>query len=644
MHRLKTAFWAILASAVMSVAAGIADASAQSAVRQTTIVYIDGTKYYVHTVVAGDTLYSLSRLYGVTVEDIVSGNPAAADGLRPDMTLKIPVKTGVAAGERSEQKKRRKDFEYHTVRAGETLYSISRSYGISIDTVLEDNPSVDPSQLPVGGTLYIRKTDMGKQQSAAISEEWRTYRDNMNAVAPDGYFYYIVQQGDTLYSLCRRYGVTEAELRSQNNLSDGLRAGDMLMLPLPEGRKAVDESVHEFDIEKSPAEAPEAPETVAGYGGESGRFRRTASWRPLRVALLLPLTKNGGTAVSGHYMDFYRGFLLGAEDVKAAGNSMEITLFDTEQNPAKTAEIVAGGFGGIQPDLIVGPVYENELAQVLSYAESHSVPVVSPLASLGSTRSVNVFQMSPDGGRKYDKAAELFDGSREVTLIYGESVDRDFESEVLSLLEGRRFATHKYVYEHQSVVERRERERARQGIGNPNVPSGPGDMTYLMRGGRNNVFVILSDNETEVDRILAAIASADISLRTRERTVPRFVVLGSSKWQRYATLDHSVFFSDKVIMLTSYSARRDDERVRAFDDRHISDFGSMPSLYTYRGYDAAVIFGNGMFGDIEHSLLGKRYRPLQTGYTFERRTADGCVVNTEWMRIDHRDNYTIKVE
>ena len=611
------------------------EASAQQEGDRSTIVYIDGAKYYVHTVAAGETLYSISRLYNVDIDSIVRHNPAAADTLRTDMTLKIPVPE---TANRPEQKKKRKDYEFYDVKAGETLYSISRRYGISIDTILEDNPDVDPSQLTVGMRLYIRKSAVGTLRSTEVHEEWENYRDNMNAVAPEGYFYYMVTAGDTLYSLSRRYGIPEQEILKLNELPDGLKAGGFILLPLPEGQKAAGDSVHGYDAGQTAADGDDgASDPESGcIAGE--RFRVVEPYRAVRVALLLPMTKNGG-AVNGHYLDFYRGFLLGAEEVKRAGYSMDITLFDTEQSAGRTAGIVADGFDGCQPDLIVGPVYENELAPVVEYAEREGVPVVSPLAALVSTDSRVVFQMSPDSGHKYDKAAELFDGSRDVTLVYGSSTDKDFEREVLAMLEGKSYKTHKYAYEHQSVADARLRHSS-----GSDRPSGPTDFSYLMRGDKNSVIVVLSDNETEVDRILAAIASADIALRTRERNVGRFVVFGSSKWQRYSNLDHSVFFNDKLVLLSSYSARRDDENVRAFNDRHIADYGTLPSLYTYRGYDAAVIFGEGMFGDIERSMTGKRYRPLQTSYTFEPVGESGRPVNTEWMRIDYLDDFSIKVE
>ena len=66
-------------------------------------------------------------------------------------------------------------------------------------------------------------------------------------------------------------------------------------------------------------------------------------------------------------------------------------------------------------------------------------------------------------------------------------------------------------------------------------------------------------------------------------------------------------------------------------------------LYSYRGYDAAVLFGSAMFDDINGFFDDETFTPLQTPYRFTR-TADGNRVNTEWVRVVYNDNYTITLE
>ena len=127
--------------------------------RSHTIVYINGAKYYVHTVKAGETPYSLSKMYGVDLDIITNHNPSVADGLKVDQTLKIPVTHQMQS---VEKKRKKRDFEYHTVAAGETLYSISRLYAVSIDTILADNADIDPTHISIGTRLYIRRSEMGQ--------------------------------------------------------------------------------------------------------------------------------------------------------------------------------------------------------------------------------------------------------------------------------------------------------------------------------------------------------------------------------------------------------------------------------------------------------------------------------------------------
>lgn len=612
MFRLKNMLSSLLTAALLTLAVS----EMRAAEQMPTIVYINGAKYYIHTVAAGETLYSISRQYGTTVQTIVEYNPSVADGLKQDVTVKIPVASAngtSSADEESAAKKKRRDFEYHTVAAGETLYSIARRYEISVDKIREDNPDIDPAQLSVGTRLYIRKADIGSAQETQVRNEWENYRDNLNTVAPEGYEYYIVQAGDTLYSLCRRFEVTEAELRAKNDLADGLKAGGIILVPSQ--TKAAEQT--------SPNSETVQTDVPTHRNDLSGRFDAVDSRRALRAALLLPLTKNGAT--DNRYIDFYRGFLLGAERLKESGRSMDLTLYDTEQSAAKVRRIVEGGFDGAEPDIIFGPVYENAVGAVTEYADEHNIPLVTPLASMSSTDGRTLFQMSPDGSRKYAKFAGLFDGSREITLIYGNTTDREFEGEIMPLLAGRHYTKHKYVYQHPRA-------------------GGDNDLSALLRGGGQKLFVIMADNETEVDRILAALASADISLRSRTISSAQFVVLGNTRWNRYSNLDRSIFFRTRVVMPSSYAARHDNPQVAEFDRMYVEAFESMPSPYSYRGYDAAVIFGEGMFSAIDDDLQGRRYVPLQTGYTFEQVQGALRIANTEWMRMNYRDDFTITVE
>ena len=77
-----------------------------------------------------------------------------------------------------------------------------------------------------------------------------------------------------------------------------------------------------------------------------------------------------------------------------------------------------------------------------------------------------------------------------------------------------------------------------------------------------------------------------------------------------------MFFRNSVVMISSYHAKRDSSVIRQFDSRYIQEFGSLPSLYSYLGYDVAVMFGEGMYKAIEYDMYDKNYTQLQTTYKF----------------------------
>lgn len=589
-----------------------------------TVVYINGAKYYIHTVQPGETLYGLAKTYEVGEKVIVENNPATASGLKAGERLRIPFVSDVR--QPASEKKLRKTFRTHEVVKGETLYAISRRYEIPIQTIVADNPSLDPIRLHPGDRILIRKQEEGSEDEAGSREQWEEYRQSLNSVADKGYAYHMVHPGETFYSLSRRFSLTEEEL---GQLNDGLRptdlkAGAIIKVPAPETAVATDPTAvgqPAEELSQTELDAPAPPSEV--------EFRPFRAGETLRAALLLPLDV-AGQAANTNYLEFYQGFLLGLQEAKTRyGCSVDLTLYNTARDSDRVAQIVASPeFEGTQ--LIVGPVYEQALYPVVRYAERHAVPVVSPLAHIERMESPVLFQMASEPADKYTKAEELV-SSKRVTFICSESTDKEFEQEMLSLLGGREYARHTYKYEHPSVIARRGKNYV-----------SPSDLTPLLENDDDNLFVILADTEVEVDRILAALASADRSLTSRSRTAPRFAVLGNARWNRYNNIDRTLFFQDRIVFFPTYHAKRDSETIRAFDRAYIRAFGALPTLYAYRGYDAAMIFVPGMYNDIQYGMEGRTYTPLQTAYRFERK-GNGNRVNRNWMRVDYNADFTITI-
>ncbi len=588
--------------------------SALAGGKSETIVYINGAKYYIHTVQAGETLYGLAKTYGVGEQVILENNPSIARGLQTDTNIKIPYVA--AAPEPKSERKLRKTFDFHYVAKGETLYAISRQYEIPVKTLLEDNPNLDPLHMRLGERILIRKKQIGSEDEAGTQEQWEEYRQSLNSVADAGTSYHIVHPGETFYSLSRRFGITEEELsRLNGGLKPAeLKAGAMIVVP-GTGRTEI-----------AAADTLRQDSLPALREVEPIEFRALRRSDPLNVALLLPVSVNG--QANDNYLDFYQGFLLGLDSVKQkSGYSVNVELFNTARDTARIREIVSDA-AFRKADLVVGPVYEEGLETVVRFAEEKRIPVVSPLANIERMNSDVLFQLAPDPARKYEKVEDLVGDGKRVTLIYTSTTDKEFEREVLALLGNRPFERYNYRYEHPSS----------RGANSPS------DLTPLLENDADNVFVILSDNEVDVDRILAALASADTSITARGRTAPRFTVLGNARWNRYNNLDRAIFFKDRVVFISTYHAKRDSEAVKAFDRIYLRSFGMLPTLFSYRGYDTAMIFAPAMYGDIEYDLEDRRFTPLQTTYLFSQPEGRANHVNHNWTRVNYHNDFTITIE
>ena len=590
--------------------------------RSNVIVFINGAKYYVHTVKAGETLYSLSKAYGVDEAQIKQHNTAVADGLKIDQSIKIPV-SEQALNEARNDKKRKKDFIVHKIKAGQTLYSIAREYNISVATLREDNPAINPQSLTIGETLWVRRTEMGSSSENEAQAEMKEYAENLNKATDDGYEYHVVTPGETIYSLSKKYNISESEFKKINDVSNGLKAGAVIRIPqsLEDNLKLIDQANNEA-VENATIEAQSSENNVM--------FSVVEQNEPLNVALMLPMAVNGKANAS--YVEFYQGFLLGLEKLKEAGmGKTNLKVYNTEHDQLNVEKIVKSQeFAGT--NLIVGPVYEDELRPVVAYAQRHACPIVSPLANLSSVKSSTIYQLSPAVEKKYEKIADLMDGSRDVYLIYASANDKEFESEVTPLLNGKPYNAYTYSFNEKSIF----------------TPCGSAPaietMEDVLKNEKPALFIILASNETDVDRILGTISSAKVAMTDRSEKCAQYAVLGTSRWGRFGNIDHTTYFNNNVVMVSTYHAKRDSAAVREFDSQYIASYNMLPSLYAYRGYDTAMIFCAGMRTDIEYNMLDKRYTPLQTQYKFVQSAEGDKYVNQEWMRVNYNSNHTITLE
>jgi len=147
-----------------------------------------------YVVKKGDTLYSIARKYNTSVDNLKSINNITTDSLAIGQIIKLPSTSNVAS-------------DTYIVKKGDSLYSIARTYNTSVDKLKEIN-NLTSNALAIGQVL--------KLPSSNVSE---------NVV-------YTVKKGDSLFSIAREYGTTVDAIKKLNNItSNTLSIGQKLLLP-----------------------------------------------------------------------------------------------------------------------------------------------------------------------------------------------------------------------------------------------------------------------------------------------------------------------------------------------------------------------------------------------------------------------------
>lgn len=348
---------------------------------------------------------------------------------------------------------------------------------------------------------------------------------------------------------------------------------------------------------------------AAVFTGELAEFNPSR----LKIALCLPLGEPGSRG-NENFADFYRGFLLAINRLKQDGISANVKLISS------SSAIDTSTLKGM--NLIVGPVYEQNARPVVEYATNHAIAIVSPLSDFKQVSSPYLFQAAPLKEYKYDKLVNLLTENRAANIIMiSPSTEEDQELIGVIRKMGNSLNVTTLPYSKQTPVS---------------------SISNALSKTVENIVIIPLNQESQVEQILSRIAS----LNTMGRYPIR--VVGSSSWGKFENINLDLFFKLSVNYVTSYHADRSSKVIRKFYSDYAESFSSIPSLFSFRGYDVGVFFGGALseYGTrmpLEISQYqGKNM--LDVKYNFMRESINDPFSNREWMITEYMPDYSIKMK
>lgn len=636
------------------------------------VVVVNGKKCIVHTVTENDTFYSLAKRYDVSLKQIVELNgDEDPEKLALGKTLYIPYNE--KAHKRSTkddivnveglQKSLDGEFIVHTLAENDTLFSVAKSYKISLDQLRKDNPEAEPTKLKIGSTLLVRTSMVGYSSLKEIDKEIKMFEKEMEdgekSAKPKTH---TVVEGDTLYSLARRYKTTEQQIMALNGFES---PSDLLigMTIIVRGDETAPKQIPteaEAKVEETPAEGHTVgvivnPDSVFDFV-TSGRldemlelerrieedttavvkkvripqFKKLEPGETLDVVVMLPMHRGGKAQPA--FVDMYRGILLALSDLRNEGYAINVTMFDTEHSAIRLSEI-AESEAVLNADLIIGPIWEDEVKMILPVAEQLNIPVINPIRDIDHNivSSPILFQMRADGKYQYDKYADIFDGSYQINIVFGPTSNMEYAQEVLEATK------HLPVRLLNAQIGRQAAFSLRNDDGTNGAAVGA---SSLVRGAGKKAIIIVADRDTHINVILTTIGDMAKSMRAGGSN--DCFVIGDRDWdRRFTNVERDGFFTSGVSLLAPYNSKRTDNiPIKVFESRFMQTYGILPTSYACTGYDAAMLFCTKMFTGLDKYIVLERITPLATTYQF--KFENGMFVNTEWVNIQYKRDFTVE--
>lgn len=544
------------------------------------------------------------------------------------LTINISECYSYETTEMSEPRRKRVKLLQHKVNANEDIYAILNRYLVNYSDIKDYNLKINLLKLTPGVTINIDKSKIGTSTPEKIDQDFKKYssssKQQESAIddsekdeskksvevqetniktqpsSSDKYTYHTVRKGETLYSLSNRYKTTVTEIKRLNTdviINDILKEGTRIKVP------------NEMWNEEAEKNYTTNIENII----TSKVFKKFDTETPVNLALLMPFKNNAGVQ-NRQFIEFYQGFLIGLDSIKKMGISVNLNVHDTGRSIEKISELLSTSELNLS-DLIIGPVYNDQFCQVAEWAVPKNIPLVSPLAEVNCDNQ-GVFQIAPAEAAKYDKVKHYL---KNKNVVYIRSIDDDeeFVNKVRELASPESFSEISF-----------------------NPKARPEDIVGGLASDKINLFIVATKKGDLADAILSKLSSVKTFAYNKQ-----IEVLGSSRMARVQQINPAHMFKLNLSYITSYHIDRTDEDVVNFDNNYISQYGAVPSLYAYRGYDIALLFLGAMkeYGsDFSKFMNEYRFKNLLVGYHF-KSTQNGGYTNNSWTVVNYTPNFTILV-
>ncbi len=188
-----------------------------------------------HAIEKGETLFTIAHKHHTTIEEVRKANGLKkGDILKLGRILKVPQNTYFPEKKQAKhvtKKKNTHTFSKHSIKNGETLFTIARKYHTTIEEVRKVNGLKKGDMLKVGRILKVPQNTYFPNKNSSNSK--KIVKKEQKKKVRHLFAKHKIKSGETLFTIARKHHTTIEEVRQANMLKKGetLKIGKVLKVP-----------------------------------------------------------------------------------------------------------------------------------------------------------------------------------------------------------------------------------------------------------------------------------------------------------------------------------------------------------------------------------------------------------------------------
>jgi peptidoglycan DL-endopeptidase LytF len=362
-----------------------------------------------HKVAAKETVYGISKKYGVTQDALYKANPTIEkNGLQIGDLINIPNEKEEVVKQPIVETTEDDNFIYYTIQPKDNLYQLSKKYNVSEATLKSLNQKQVETGLKVGDILIVPKKET---TSTAVK--------TTKVSIPEGS--YLVTKGETLYTLAKKLDVSVDDLYAENPLlqTEGLKEGQILIVPKKSGRSNIDNNTINYLVQSGDSAYDIInrynttldelialnPTVIDGLKAgmilklplqknakiikyaEAGKVKRVND-NEINIVLMLPFNSENQSALKNNQaMQFFTGAKVALTRLAKSGKNINVKVLDTKNDTDVQGVLAATDLS--KTDAIIGPLKAGGVIEVAEFLKGSGIGIVSPLAN---AEDLNIYE------------------------------------------------------------------------------------------------------------------------------------------------------------------------------------------------------------------------------------------------------------